>query len=270
MRFEKFEGLGNDFLVVDVRDQAESAALDRFSSRFVSALCDRHFGVGGDGVLLVLPAVNPTSQARMVVLNADGSRPEMCGNGLRCVAAFVAAERTDTSLSLLIDTDAGQKQCVVRNNVVQIDMGVANDLGFVDIEAKGRDGTIRHFRLRSIRTGNPHAITFEPHPEGVFDNYGLALATHQNFAEGSNIEFARVHNGVIDVRVWERGVGPTLACGTGACATTVAACLAGLVPYEKNVTVNLPGGALEISVSPEHAIVMTGPAQRVFVGEWTR
>ncbi len=252
LAFVKYEGLGNDFVVL-------SAAPDALGAEAARRLCDRHLGVGADGVLVVAP---PTAggDARMIVLNADGSRPEMCGNGLRCVAAFVAAERG--ARALVIETDAGPKRCVVgADGAVEIEMGRAIAEGAVELEIAGERLT-----LARVSMGNPHAITFEPFP--AFHALGLAVATHAAFPDGTNFEVARVVGPrEIEVVVWERGVGPTLACGTGACAVAVEACRSGRAPFDAAITVRLPGGALQITVSPSLDVSMRGPARRVFRGE---
>jgi diaminopimelate epimerase len=256
VRFEKYEGLGNDFLVIE----ADHVDLDRDA---VASLCDRHFGVGADGVLFVTPPSSAAAVASMVVMNADGGRPEMCGNGLRCVAAFLAAKRGGGPLAIWLDTDAGSKGCEVDDGTVSIDMGRAEDLGPISVEHEGRT-----FELHRVGMGNPHAITFEELPDGVFEKHGLGLSTHPLFPQGTNVELCRVReDGVIDVRVWERGVGPTLACGTGACAVAALAALQKRAPFDKDIEVRLPGGSLFIRVGRDRSVRMRGPARRVFRGE---
>ncbi|MFO0659173.1 MAG: diaminopimelate epimerase [Polyangiaceae bacterium] len=303
MRFEKYEGLGNDFVLVDETGTDPShtspahsshPSIDRIAPRVVH-ICDRHRGVGADGVLLILPARSTGAAATMVVLNADGSRPEMCGNGLRCVAAYLANKVRSTRsqqdreqpIELDIDTDAGLKHCVVTGDLVTIDMGTAIDEGLLELtpslivdnsndprsqgwQAWGLENNTKALRAHKISTGNPHAILFhaETTADTPFERLGSALTSHRLFPQGSNIEMARVVSPTrIDVRVWERGVGPTLACGTGACATVVAAVVEGLSLPNQEVCVNLPGGALFITVDTNLKITMRGPAKRVFSGE---
>ncbi len=250
LRFEKYEGLGNDFLVV------EGEASD-FSRERVARLCDRHFGVGADGVLVVSRA---EGIPRMVVLNADGSRPEMCGNGLRCVAMLLA-ERTGIS-DLLVRTDAGDRRCSVRGDTVTIDMGRGVDGGELHVEVG------RPIALRLLSMGNPHAVTFDAASDDDFRRWGPVLATHPLFPGGTNVEFVDARGPrELGVRVWERGVGPTLACGTGACAVAAVAAVEGRVPFDEEVTVWLPGGALFLVVGRDLGVSMRGPARRVFVGE---
>ncbi len=258
VRFEKWEGLGNDFVLL--RDVG--VALDDDEVR---RLCDRRFGIGADGVLLVETAAGP----RMIVRNADGSRPEMCGNGLRCVAGHLAR-----SGSLVVATDAGARTCEVRpaggasgDSVdVTVDMGVSR---------RGEDLTAvvggREHRFVTVDMGNPHAISFAEHDDALLDVLGPAVAVLP--PGGTNVELCRQLGapGQADrfaVIVWERGVGRTLACGTGACAVAAAACDTGRARFDAPIGVALPGGLLEITVaSGTRAVRMRGPARRVFSGE---
>jgi len=264
LRFEKWEGLGNDFVVVD--DATISAEEAR-------RLCDRRLGVGADGVLVVR-----RRHARMEVWNADGSRPEMCGNGLRCVAAYLVTRGAPADV-LRIQTDAGERRCEVAKVGAGAGAGagehryeVAVDMGRARIGEPlvvGVDG--REHRFLGVDVGNPHAITFEPYAEEEIDVIGPRVSTAP--PGGVNVEFCRAHGERgqtrrIDVVVWERGVGRTLACGTGACAVAAAACELGLAPFEVPLEVALPGGALLISVEAgTRALLMRGPARRVFAGE---
>ncbi|MEP7123488.1 MAG: diaminopimelate epimerase [Byssovorax sp.] len=254
IRFEKWEGLGNDFLLVD----DPSATLGPDVAR---VLCDRHFGVGGDGVLVV---DRQGARPRMIVWNADGSRPEMCGNGLRCVASYLSASEGANELTL--DTDAGERSCVVRATAanafhVTVEMGVARQDGELTCTVDG----VEH-RFLKIDVGNPHAITFEAHDEAAIDRVGAAVAVAPS--GGTNVEFCRVEADRIVVVVWERGVGRTLACGTGACAVAAAACDTGRATFGVPIRVALPGGELVITVAARtRELSMGGPARRVFTGE---
>jgi diaminopimelate epimerase len=256
LAFAKYEGLGNDFIVVE----GDAA---RFDAETARRLCDRHFGIGGDGVLVVGPGRSAGAAGSMIVLNADGSRPEMCGNGLRCVALHLVARGGGRAASILVDTDAGPRPCEVDGETVAIDMGVAVDGGFVEAEAAGQV-----HRLHRIATGNPHAITFAAYDEASIDRAGPVLSRHPVFPAGANVEFARLaEDGGIDVVVWERGVGRTLACGTGACATLAAACLEGTRPFDREVVVRLPGGPLAVRIDrATMRASMRGPARLVFRG----
>jgi len=259
LHFEKWEGLGNDFVVIEVVSE------DAVSPAEARVICDRHRGVGADGVLLV---VRGAAEPRMVVLNADGSRPEMCGNGLRCVAGFLAESMHADGLSLVVATDAGDKPCAVERRgpglyEVTIDMGRGVIGAPLVVEALGRTHT-----FATVDMGNPHAITFDAYPDAEIDAVAKVAAVAP--ASGTNVEFCRMSEGGarIDVTVWERGVGRTLACGTGACAVAVAAREAGLSPGEAPIEVVLPGGPLEIVVGPDRDVSLRGPARRVFRGTW--
>ncbi|MFO0756013.1 MAG: diaminopimelate epimerase [Byssovorax sp.] len=257
IRFEKWQGLGNDFLVVE-------AGEDEVSAETAARLCDRHFGVGGDGVLLVS---NQGDRFRMIVLNADGSRPEMCGNGLRCVVGYLASSgRAGGSIEVL--TDAGPKRCEVIEGrearfEIAVDMGAARLDGPLVVPFEGGEQ-----RFLRVDVGNPHAITFDtiaPWDEALVDRLGPVAATYP--PGGTNVEFCRESPGRIAVTVWERGVGRTLACGTGACAVAAAACATGRARFGQALRVALPGGELSITV-PEGmgSIRMVGPAARAFTG----
>jgi diaminopimelate epimerase len=256
-RFEKYEGLGNDFIVLD------SDTLP--SNEFVRGICDRHFGVGADGVLVVGHPANGDARARMTVLNADGSRPEMCGNGLRCVGLHLARLDELGSASYAVETDAGVLRCEVQRagdaGQVVVDIGRAELLGE---QRFLRDGDELVFRR--IRIGNPHAVLFD---------HRFDLKTIDEISEqlsravdgGVNVEFVRGSSDGFDLVVWERGVGRTLACGTGAGASVVALAHAGRAPFDRPVRVTLPGGPLLVTVThPDLDVRLQGPARRVFSG----
>jgi diaminopimelate epimerase len=198
----------------------------------------------------------------MSILNADGSQPEMCGNGIRCVAIHLAGPHRDVELT--IDTDAGPLACKVENGEVEVEMGRLAELGPVDVTVGGQT---HHFER--VSAGNPHAITFVPYEPRQIDEIGPVVARASVFPEGTNVEFARLlEDGSIELVVWERGVGRTLACGTGASATVAAACLAGKRSFDEFVDVRLPGGPLRIRVARESlAATMRGRARFVFQGE---
>ena len=279
MRFAKYHGCGNDFVVVDLRDAARDDAAAAQDPANVRAICDRNFGIGADGVLAILPAESG-ADARMRVLNADGSEAEMCGNGIRCVAIELRDRGVAKSL-LAIDTGAGRLACEIdragdvtvamgapRLRRAEIPMSGAPDARCVDepLEVGGRA-----LRVTCVSMGNPHAIAFVASREearALAESIGPLVERHAWFPQRTNSEFAHARSRrELDAVVWERGVGITLACGTGACATVVAAIVTGRCD-ERDVRVNLPGGSLAISVDPALANVhMRGPAARVFVGE---
>ncbi len=286
--FEKWEGLGNDFVLVE--DDASA-----WSDEAVKSVCDRRRGVGGDGILFV-DRGDADRLPRMVVRNADGSRPEMCGNGIRCVAGYLVtrtfgaapahAVSHNAGQSIAIATDAGTKLCEVSRREasngaevsfdVAVQMGPALLEGTWTVEIEGR----AHTFVRG-NVGNPHAITFEPYDQGEIDHIGPLVSTFPQ--GGTNVEFCRLVRGVgeeagafaevprVDVVVWERGVGLTQACGTGACAVASAACSAGYFERGAPVRVRLPGGDLLITIGKDAPnATMVGPARRSFSGELTK
>jgi diaminopimelate epimerase len=257
LRFEKYEGLGNDFILLDAPDDAG------ITPERATRLCDRRFGVGADGVILVLPPRTPGADARIRVINADGSIPEMCGNGVRCVALHVAGMRGLTGGGTLrIETDAGERTCVLDGDgMVTVDMGVVRVLAERAVDVEGRP-----IVLALADAGNPHAILFGAFARADVEHLGPRIATHPAFPRGTNVEFACVLGDGIDLVVWERGVGITMACGTGACATAAVACDKGLATRGKPVAVRLPGGRLDVTVGDDGRTTMRGPARRVFSG----
>jgi diaminopimelate epimerase len=260
VEFSKYEGLGNDFVVVDAADDAS------MTTERAVALCDRHFGVGGDGVLLVLPPRAPGCDVRMKVVNADGSVPEMCGNGVRCVAVHFARARGVRQGTIAVDTDAGVISCAIDdvdgpNGVVTVDMGPVRVLGERTLSVDGEPVSVV-----VADAGNPHAVLFGAFGRGDIDRLGPRLATHPEFPRGTNVEFSRVAGDGIELVVWERGVGITMACGTGACATAAVAVAKGHVTKGRPIAVRLPGGRLDITIDDRGHAIMRGPARFVFSG----
>lgn len=259
LSFEKYEGIGNDFLVCHLPRP------DALSVSQVQKLCDRHYGVGGDGVLIVSPSENGASRGRMTVINADGSQPEMCGNGLRCVALSLLHEG-EREAGFVVDTDAGPRHCLVQRDGsevrVKTSMGRGQLLGSIEHEHDGAT-----FTFSQISMGNPHAVTFAPQlPEAQLDLLGPALSGR--IKHGANVEIATmVGSQRIDLSVWERGVGRTLACGTGAAATAVASVHLGLASTDSPIEVHLPGGPLCLTVSDSFEVTLEGPARLVFSGK---
>jgi diaminopimelate epimerase len=254
-RFAKYEGLGNDFVVIE-------GDPDALTPGDAVVLCDRRRGIGADGVLVV--SRHSELDARMRVLNADGSVPEMCGNGIRCVALHLAIARGVERATFTIATDAGPRECDVERRgdraSVRVDMGRVRFVEDRELVAGGE-----RVKLAIGDAGNPHAILFGAFEDARIDALGPSIATNAAFPAGTNVEFATVRDGRIDLVVWERGVGRTLACGTGACATAVVAKMKGLASGD-HVRVSLPGGDLDIEPGGETTF-MTGPARLVFRGE---
>jgi diaminopimelate epimerase len=261
LAFLKYEGIGNDFVLVEAEHE------DRVPTALARALCDRHFGVGGDGALVVTPGRGRTD-ARMRVINADGSVPEMCGNGLRCAALHVARRRGIERGVILFETDAGERSCSIDDQggkgLVTVDMGIVRHTGDVRISL-GEDA----WELALADAGNPHAITTVSADRETIDRVGPQLATHATFPHGTNVEFASFADSTVRLVVWERGVGVTLACGTGACATVAVGVSKGWLPAGVPVAVTLPGGRLDVTIKDDGRAMMCGPARHVFSGEYT-
>ena len=276
MKFAKLHGLGNDFLLRDLRRggahaEGAIATLESIAGEgpaLARKLCDRRFGVGGDGVLTLLDDANGV---RMIVHNADGSRPEMCGNGARCAALWIATGggiRTAYE-QVLLQSDAGPRPCKVEvgepsRGQIEIAMGeprVEGERAFV-LAGEARGGI-------PVSMGNPHRVFFLGHGKldpallGLRDREGPALCA----AEDANIELVRsLGSQRFAAAVWERGAGPTLACGTGACAVAAAAVAEGHASASQPIEVQLPGGSLTLRFEGRE-ILMRGPAELVFRGE---
>jgi diaminopimelate epimerase len=282
MRFGKYHGLGNDFLVVDLREARGDEAAAAQDPKVVQALCDRQFGVGGDGVLAILPATG--ADARMRVLNSDGSEAEMCGNGIRCVAKYLHDRGGVRTPSIAIDTGAGRLICDVHATggtaeTVTVQMGAPRLLrGEIPMTGPATERCIEQpldvtgRPVTAVSMGNPHAITFVgsgDEARTLAHTIGPEVEHHAWFPRRTNAEFAHVAGRrEITLWVWERGCGITLACGTGACATTVAAVVTGRCDEGEDVRVHLPGGDLIITVARGlTGVAMRGPAQFVFDGE---
>jgi diaminopimelate epimerase len=257
LRFWKFHGLGNDIVLVDGPLMTPERA---------RRVCDRRRGVGADGVVTILEPRTPGAAAAMHVYNPDGSVAEMCGNAIRCLARHLA-ERRRLQGPIRVDTDAGTKECTVHRGpggaveAVSVEMGPARLEGEQEFAVGGQ-------RLRAVRVsmGNPHAVLFdEPTAERAA---AVGPPIERAVPGGVNVGLARPGTGGIDVVVWERGAGLTDACGTGACAATVAAVRRGDVAPGAPVEVRLPGGSLLVTVSADLSrVIMRGPAERVFEGE---
>jgi diaminopimelate epimerase len=250
LHFTKLHGLGNDFIVVDHRE-----ITSRMTPEHAQALCDRHFGIGADGVL----ELSLTDGAlTMIVYNADGSRPGMCGNGIRCVGRYLA--QTGQPGPYPIQTDAGLRTVHhTADDRFRVEMGAVVDLG---------QTTVHSTQGRRLDVGNPHFVAFDQWSPEQPATLGPVLVHHEHLPGGANISFATFtgpHH--INLTVWERGCGLTLACGTGACATAAAAWLEGRADPAKPLHITLPGGTLEIE-GPLNAVQMTGPATWVFAGTW--
>jgi diaminopimelate epimerase len=277
VKFLKMHGTGNDFVVLDGL-RAPLPVADW--STLARSLCDRHFGVGSDGVLIVEPSQR--ADFRMRMFNPDGSESEMCGNGIRCFAKYVYDAGMSRGREMAVETGAGVLNLLVhaQNGTaerVTVSMGVpelrparipvavdgeiARD---VPVEGVGADVCVT-----CVSMGNPHAVMFLDGPVAEFplEQVGPRVEHHRLFPRRVNFEVVQPRSREeLDARVWERGAGITLACGTGACAVAAAARVHGLIG--DRVRVNLPGGSLEIEWDGQSEILMTGPAALVFEGDW--
>jgi len=277
LSFAKYHGLGNDFALVDCREAGEPT----ITPEQAVSMCDRNFGVGADGVIFVLPPDVPNAEYRMRIYNSDGSEPEMCGNGIRCMAKFIGDVDGKAATTMQISTMAGMiVPELLADGSICVDMGEpflkgsdvpttlpGNDEGVVinaPLEVGGKQ-----WEVTCVGMGNPHAIVFVDDLDALdFDRIGPLFESDDAFPARTNTEFVQVLSPThLRMKVWERGAGPTLACGTGACALVVAAVLAGKA--ERSCTVTLPGGDLQIEWrESDNKIYMTGPAEPVFSGTY--
>ncbi len=281
IEFTKYHGLGNDFILIDNRAASDPVLTPEEAVK----LCDRHFGIGADGVIFAMPGENG-SDYTMRIFNSDGSEPEMCGNGIRCLAKFLAdlgaqpasTQTQGSAAAYSIHTLAGTMVPQLRpDGQVRVDMGtprllaaeipttlVAGDRKVVEepLEVAGQS-----WLVTCVSMGNPHCITFVEDVAAIpLEIIGPQFEHHPVFPKRTNTEFIEViRSDYLKMRVWERGAGATLACGTGACASLVAAVLTGR--SDRLATVELPGGCLEIEWSAaDGRLYMTGPAVRAFEG----
>jgi len=269
--FTKMHGIGNDYVYIHCPDGTPSHI-----SELSIEMSRPHTGVGSDGIILILPSEKADFMMR--IFNADGSEARMCGNGIRCVGKYVYDKGLTQSTTLHIDTLSGIKTLQLHLGEDGTVSGVTVDMGLPSLtdpvlgEPRQPDHTVAttagEIKMTAVSMGNPHGVIFVDNLAGV-DVHGIGneLEHHPIWPERANIEFAEVtspHS--VTLRVWERGSGETMACGTGACATAVAAITTGRCVSP--VTVKLPGGTLEIGLSPEGHVMMTGPAATVFEGRY--
>lgn len=278
-QFTKYHGLGNDFILVDNRHQAEPV----ITPEVAIAWCNRHFGIGADGVIFALPGEQGADYT-MRIFNSDGSEPEMCGNGIRCLAKFLGElETADGHTPQLprtyqIHTLAGRIAPTLQpDGQVTVDMGppyllageIPTTLTAADEKVVSQALTVsdRSWEVTCVSMGNPHCITFVEDVAVIpLEQLGPKFEHHSVFPKRINTEFIQVvQSDYLKMRVWERGAGITLACGTGACASLVAGVLTGRC--DRRATVELPGGPLLIEWSAtDNHVYMTGPAEKVFAG----
>ncbi len=276
LSFSKYQGLGNDFLMLDGRSASDPDFVFGLTPELVIELCDRRFGVGGDGVILALPA-NNGGELRMRIFNADGTEPEMCGNGIRCLARFLADRDGDgAGRTWQIDTLAGRiVPELLPDGTIRVDMGapfLQSDqvpttlpVGAAGLPQGELDVDGEVFAVAAAGMGNPHVVIPVPLVEEIdLERFGALLEVHPAFPAKTNVHFVQVLSpDHLVMRVWERGAGPTLACGTGACATLVACHSLGLC--DRRARLDLPGGPLQIHWDASSGkVFMDGPAEHVF------
>ncbi len=286
MKFTKLQGAGNDFVLMETSDTG------RDWSRLALAMCHRRFGIGSDGLLLLMPS--DKADFRMRMFNPDGSEAEVCGNGLRCLVRYILDRgliKGKKASDLSIETKAGVRKAQVvpeagRDKEIRVSLGVPRFAPAeipVSVE-KGRGGVILDIKsmmaytimvdghelsLNLVSMGNPHAVCFVSQPVADFplESLGPRVEHHKVFPQRTNFEVVQVLNNCeIAARVWERGAGETLACGSGAAAIAVASQLRGFVG--KKVTIRLPGGTLNVEWDGTGEVWLGGPAEAVFTGEW--
>ncbi|MEF2642378.1 MAG: diaminopimelate epimerase [Clostridia bacterium] len=275
MKFTKMHGLGNDYVYIDCTEEQKIKNISSLA-QFIS---NRHFGVGSDGLILICKS--DIADFKMRMFNYDGTEAEMCGNGIRCVGKFVYDKGLTKKDNITVETLAGIKKLkfnIKEGNVetVEVDMGepilepdkipvISEEAIVKNLKIKAREN---EFKFTCVSMGNPHAITIVDNTKDFnIEKYGPVLEKDEHFPRRANIEFIElVDKNNIKMRVWERGAGETLACGTGACASVVACALNGYIENEANV--ELLGGTLKIRWDKENNhIYMTGPATTVFEGE---
>ncbi len=270
IHFTKLQATGNDFVLVDAR------GLRKDWSEIARSMCRRHFGVGADGLILLLESRQADFQMRF--FNPDGSESEACGNGLRCFARYLLQKGMAKGPLIKVETLGGIRMTQVRGELIRVGMGrpeLAPEKIPVQVESPGPvlDYPLEvkgwELRLSFVSMGNPHAVYFQDQPVAEFPlaEVGPAVENHPLFPRRTNFEVARVTGaGRIEVRVWERGVGETLSCGSGACAVAVAAQLKGMASMK--VRARLPGGELLVEWDGVGETFLSGPAELVFEGEW--
>lgn len=280
VNFFKMHGLGNDFIMInDLKEEIEDYKI------LAEKLCDRHFGIGADGIILIQNSQKDEADFKMRIFNPDGSEAEMCGNGIRCFAHYLHINNLTSKKSLTIDTLAGLiKPEIIEyepyQSTVKVNMGSPDySLKRLHIDQKLIDANIdklfnyplkiddKEYIINGVSTGNPHVVTYVNNLDQInVKKIGPKIEEHPLFKKGTNVEFAEIINeDEINVKVWERGAGATLACGTGACATTAVSIAQNRV--KRDVQINLPGGPLQISQNNQDEMMMTGPSTFVFKGE---
>ena len=275
MKFTKMQGIGNDYVYVNCFE--ETVADPERVSEIIS---DRHFGIGADGLVLIMPS--DKADFRMRMFNADGSEGNMCGNATRCIGKFVYDNHLTDKTNITLETRSGIKKLTLypengKVKTVLVDMGKAV-LKPADIPMNVSGDTFinkpitvdgKEVFITAVSMGNPHAVTYVDDVDSLeLEKIGPSFENHPLFPERVNTEFIKIlDESTMQMRVWERGSGETWACGTGACAATAASVLNGYFPHDKEITVKLRGGDLFITYQSDGTVLMRGPAETVFTGE---
>lgn len=275
MKFTKMQGIGNDYVYVNCFE--EKVDDPERVSVFIS---DRHFGIGSDGLVLIMPS--DKADFRMRMFNADGSEGNMCGNATRCIGKYVYDNNLTDNTNITLETRSGVKHLTlfpeggeVRTVLVDMDKAILKP-SLIPMNADGEEFINQpvevngeKVNITAVSMGNPHAVTFVDDVEALdLEKIGPSYENHPLFPERVNTEFAKlIDDSTVMMRVWERGSGETWACGTGACACAVACVKNGFFPYDKEITVKLRGGDLFITYKSDGTVLMRGPAETVFTGE---
>ncbi|HHT9108755.1 MAG TPA: diaminopimelate epimerase [Candidatus Wunengus sp. YC64] len=275
MKFTKMHGIGNDYVYINCFEEEMKEP-----AKLATIISDRHFGVGSDGLILILPS--KVADCRMRIFNADGSEAQMCGNGIRCVAKYVYDHKITQKNPLTVETLAGVKtvQLFTTNGKVssaRVNMGkprlMRSEIPMLGKETQVINETLTiskgiTFLITCVSMGNPHCVIVVDNFDKIdLPQHGAEIERHHSFPERTNVHFVQIHNPrEVTMKTWERGSGITLACGTGASAVCVASVLN--KKTERRILVHLPGGDLELEWAEDGNVYMTGPSTEVFTGEW--
>ncbi|MFX0140308.1 MAG: diaminopimelate epimerase [Candidatus Hodarchaeota archaeon] len=276
MYFFKYSSIGNDFILIN---NIEEKIPEKEFPDMAKILCERRFGIGADGILVL--ENSQKADFKMRIFNSDGSEAEMCGNGIRAIAKHVYQSKLITNTELRVETLAGIKilKLFLKNNVVEsieVDMGIPklfrNEIPMIGENTKvigeelNVDGNV--YKITCVSMGNPHCVIYEDNINSVDIKIGNKIETHPIFPNKTNIEFVQIINDKeLKLKVWERGAGETLACGTGACASVVSSVLNKFIKKNQLTIVHLPGGDLKIKWANDNHVYMTGPSEKIFEGE---
>ena len=269
MKFTKMHGAGNDYIYIDCFNEKVENPCE-----LSKQLSDRHFGIGGDGVVLIKPS--PKADCFMDIYNADGSRAQMCGNAVRCTAKYIYDNRIRKSV-ITVETLSGIKKILVSDEDCKVNMGkpifngrlIPTRYGDSIVRGKNLNIDNKDYKITCLSMGNPHCVTFCDNVDNLnLEKIGPLFERHEMFPERINTEFAEfIDTNCLKMRVWERGSGETLACGTGACAVGVATVINGYCSKNTEITIKAKGGILKVQWNENDNVYLTGEAIKVFDGE---